>query len=265
MYKSLGPGRTSTSFRNREAPAFLDHTRNSPARYHITRGMKGKTKWGYGRRREGEKNFVSYFRRSRRPRSPRLGRGEKLALYIGVWLYYATFLGPGCERTARAADYKICFFFFIISLLYVTPKSTIKLISLHRFFCIIYPFSKGKRIPHISFSSLSVCVCMCVCLCMNMCVCKCVQMYIYIYIYICMYNRFILSRYNAPTHVPLYLYMYLCKYNITRPLPTTICLFLIKRCVYVCACVCVYFRCVYSIRIRTSCANAQYSFPIFNM
>lgn len=90
-----------------------------------------------------EREFISYFRRSRRPRGPHnLAEEKKLALYIGVWLYYATFLGPGCERTARAADYKTFFFF------YVTPKSTIKLISLFTI-CIICPFSEGKSIFHL--------------------------------------------------------------------------------------------------------------------
>lgn len=92
-----------------------------------------------------EREFISYFRRSRRPRGPHNLAEEKNLHCISVFDYTTQrFWAPDAKERPGPPITKL--FFFLFS--YVTPKSTIKLISLFTI-CIICPFSEGKSIFHL--------------------------------------------------------------------------------------------------------------------
>lgn len=111
--------------------------------------------------RAGRKFYI------RLPAIPKTSRSairprKKLALYICVWLYYATFSGPERDITARAADYKI--------LLYTTPKSTIKLISPYGLYNEYIPSLKAGECFIRGRARVWICV------------------YVYVCVYVCVYK-----------------------------------------------------------------------------
>lgn len=104
-----------------------------------------------------------------------LGRGETCIVYRCLIILRNVFGSPGAKDGPRGPANTKCFSFFFF-LLYTTPKSTIKLISIFFYDLYnIYPFSEGRRILHFACVRTRLSVCMFVCMYVRMYVCVCVR------------------------------------------------------------------------------------------